>query len=317
MLPMCRRIFLVVAISSVLAAPAAQSQALLIYHVPLRGQIELNASRLVARTIEAAEQQGGVAIVLDVASSGGQIDAAELIARDLDATVVPTYAFVNPQAWGVAALVVLAADSVFMLPESSLGAGSLSPNPITRMPDAARSVMVRALQSQVARRGLDPRLGEAMVNDKIAIKGVVESGSLLTLAADAALQLGVADAKVDSLHALFERVAPEEAELVTVGTEWISATVSVVNHNWRDVRVYIVRAGSRFRLGTVTSMNEEVFTVPEAFLGYGAGMRILAEVIGSSEQVTTDQITLERGLVIEWVIENVLSLSNYIYFVRF
>src|SRR5690606_36702747 len=44
--------------------------------------------------------------------------------------------------------------------------------------------------------------------------------------------------------------------------EMRDARVDVSNFNWLDMAIYAVRGGMRVRLGTVTSMNRERFTIP-------------------------------------------------------
>lgn len=296
--------------------PRILAQDVAVYHVAITGSIDLGAQRLVARALQAAEDAGGSAVILEIRSPGGRFDMAQLIMDDVEATGLSVYALVGAEAWGAAALVALAADSLFMGPSSSIGAGRPPTKATAELTEPALGALGRAFSRLAERRGVDARLGEAMVRTGPGIPGVVRADSLLTLDAGPAVDLRVAVAEVADLPALLQHIDLGGATVVTVGTAWKEATIEVTNHNWGDVRIYVLRGGSRFRLGTVTSMNQELFEVPAAFLGPGSRIQLLAEVIGSSRRVTTDPIYVEPGLVIQWVIENVLSQSNYFVWVR-
>ncbi len=310
-----RSVLLLVGTLTALAVPPTHAQRLLVYHLPVTGRPDFALTRLVERALESAEQSGAVALILEIRSSGGRVDASQLLMEAIAATGVPVYALVSEHAWGPAALVALAADSVFMAPGSSVGAGESAPM-LDDLPRPAQRALRDAFRSLVERWGVDPLIGEAMVDRQVAIPGVVGSDELLTLDATSAVKLGLAAAQVDSLDDLLSELDLVGAEIVTVGREWTTTTISVTNRNWQDVRIYLVRSRARYRLGTVTSMNAQVFEIPQNRLPTGAVIQVLAEVIGSSEHVATEEVRVQPGLVIEWVIGNVLSHSSYFYFVR-
>ncbi len=224
------------------------------------------------------------------------------------ASKVPIYVLLTHEARGPAALVALAADSIFMTSRASIGAGAAM--------RVKASQYAETLGFLFERRGLDRRLGEALVNREIELDGIVESGELLTLDTDDAVELGVAAAKVDDFDEVLGLLGLEDAEVISLFEEPINTTVMVTNHNWRDIRIYLLRSGARYRLGTVTSMNSATFLIPRECLSPGSRIQVLGEVIGSSEQITTERITVQQGLIIEWVVENALSQSSYFYYVR-
>jgi membrane-bound ClpP family serine protease len=299
-----------------LAAPAASAQAPAVYRVSVTGPITLEVRGVIAKAIETAEREGGTAVILDLASPGGRFDIAQLIVSDIAATDIPVYALVSQHAWGAAALISLGADSIFMAPQTSLGASPNAESESRRISPAAQEVMQHEFGMLTMRRGLDSRIGEAMVNRDIAIPDLVRAGTLLTLTAASAVRVGVAAAGVDDLNGLLRHTGFVGTEVVTVGAAWTGTTVRTTNYNTRDLRIFLVRGQSRFRLGTVTSMNTAEFDVPEAMLPTGASIRVQAEVIGSSERVSTEAIRVESGLLIEWVLEATLIHSNYFVTVR-
>jgi hypothetical protein len=95
-----------------------------------------------------------------------------------------------------------------------------------------------------------------------------------------------------------------------IATRAEGATLEVHNDHLQDVNIYAVRAGTRFRLGTVLSNTTETFTVPPAMLMPG-DFRLLADPIGSARTFLTDPLLVQPGQVIEFNVQNYLNLSTY------
>ena len=95
-----------------------------------------------------------------------------------------------------------------------------------------------------------------------------------------------------------------------------SATVKVTNNNWNNMDVYMVRGGSRYRLGTVTSMSTEVFRVPQTLVGNTGGVQLLADPIGSSVTYLSPTIFVNAGETIRFDVQNQLSISSVSIFSR-
>ncbi len=192
-----------------------------VVRVPVRGVIELGLAPFIARAIHEAEAGGARAVVLDIQTPGGRIDAAERIVNALKDAKVPTYAFVNRQAFSAGALIALATDGIYMRPGGVLGAATPVTGSGTKAPEKIVSAMRSEMRALAEARGLDPRIAEAMVDEDIAIEGVVEKGKLLTLTTDEAVRVGYAR-QVADWNALM-------LELHTVG-----APVSTARINWAE-----------------------------------------------------------------------------------
>ncbi len=309
------RIAVVSALLAMILVDAAAAQPPLVHHVSLRGQIQLEHSRIVERAFNVAGRDGAAAVVLELDVTGGSAQAAQLIVQHVERAAVPNVAWVN-RAWGAGAMIALATDTTLVTPSSSIGANPTGSTESATLSEPAMRALVSDLRRLVRRRGADPNLGEAMLNPAFAINGLVKSGELLTLTGDQAIELGLATAEVSDLDGVLQRIQLDDAEVVPLGAGYTGTTVKVTNRNSRDIRIFLVRSTNRYRLGTVTSLNERQFTVPENLLVGGSTIRMQVEIIGSSESVSTDPIRVEPGLVIEWVIETSLSRSNYFVWIR-
>ena len=110
-------------------------------------------------------------MILDVNTLGGRVDAALQIIDAIGAANVPVYAFVDPRAISAGALISISTDSVFMTADATLGASTVVDAQGSKVSEKAQSVMRAQFRALAERRGLDPRIGEAMVDETIAIDG--------------------------------------------------------------------------------------------------------------------------------------------------
>ena len=310
----------VTAVLAALALPpvaATHAQERTVYLIRVAGSVEVDLSDLVGATLQAAEREPGSLVVLDIGSSGGRMDIAQLIVDDLQRTSVPVYALVSGRAWQAAALLALAADSIFMVTDASIGAGDGRGPRRFRMPGAVLDALRRDFGTLAARQGVDPEIGEAMVDEAVEIPGVVRRNQLLTLGASGAVELGLAAGHVVDLDDMLTMLEVVDASVQVVGeTQSTGVTVEIMNYNLSTVRILVIRAGARYRLGMVATNGSSTFEIAESLLPNGARIQVVAEVIGGSGRVATDEIRVQPGLVIQWTIETRLSQSNFFYFVR-
>lgn len=224
------RRWVLVLVVAALASPGMVAAQQTVHRITVSGTIELGLAPYVARGIEEANAAGATLIVLDIETPGGRIDAAQQIVKAVIGSDVPVYALVNVHAWSAGAVIALAADSIYMTPASSIGAAT----PVTGAGEKAPEKIVSAMRSEMRalaeRRGLDPRIAEAMVDEEIAIEGVIAQGRLLTLTAQEAVELGVAAAEVDGLDGLLDRAGIQRAELVTVRINWAEKLVRFLSN---------------------------------------------------------------------------------------
>jgi len=184
----------------------------------------------VERAISEAEENGAVAVVLDIETPGGRIDAEQQIVKAILACNLPVYALVNAHAWSAGAVIALAADSIYMVPGSSIGAAT----PVTGSGEKASEKVVSAMRGDMRalaeRRGIDPHLLEAMVDEDIAIPDVIDAGKLLTLTAGEAVRLGVAAAEVESLGGMLDRLGLGGVPVVTPAINWAEHLVRFLSN---------------------------------------------------------------------------------------
>lgn len=210
--------------------PAVQApQGAPVYRVPVTGVIELGLAPFIERSVREAETRGARALVLDMDTPGGRVDAAQRIVDALGDAEVPTYAFVNRRAFSAGALISLATDRIYMRPGSVIGAAT----PVTGSGEKAPEKIVSAMRSEMRAlaeaRGLDPAIAAAMVDEEIAVEGVSESGKLLTLTTEEAVSVGYAS-EVEDWDGLMEAVGTAGHPVRDMEVNWAERVVRFLTH---------------------------------------------------------------------------------------
>ena len=103
----------------------------------------------------------------------------------------------------------------------------------------------------------------------------------------------------------------EAVKAVEVSDRNAPVSLYVRNNNWLDARVYAVREGTRYRLGTVTSHVTEKFVLPRTVSGGVDGVQLLILPIGSNASYLTQSINVFPGDVLGLEVEEHLPLSSF------
>lgn len=207
----------------------APAQTGAVYRVPVTGVIELGLAPFIERSIEEAAASGARAVILDIDTPGGRVDAAERISDAISDASVPVYAYVNRRAFSAGALIALSTERVYMRPGSVMGAATPVDGSGTKAPEKIVSAMRSEMRALAEARGLDPGVAEAMVDEEVAIEGVVEAGKLLTLTTEEAVAIGYAH-EVEDFDALLTELGLADAPVVTTGVNWAERIVRFFSH---------------------------------------------------------------------------------------
>lgn len=211
----------------------AQTPSRVVYVAPIDGMIDLGLAPYIQRVLKEAEAAKAQAVVLEINTFGGRVDAAVQIRDALLGSKVQTIAFVNKRAISAGALISLAAHRIAMAGGGTIGAATPvqmgGPGGGT-LPTEEKTVSYvrKEFRATAEERGRPAQLAEAMVDADIAIPGVVEKGKLVTLSTAEALKLKVADWRADSLEQVLEQAGLAGAEVRRAGPNWAENVVRVL-----------------------------------------------------------------------------------------
>jgi membrane-bound serine protease (ClpP class) len=215
-------------------ADAAPGSGKVVLVAPINGMIDLGLGPFVARVLERAQEQRAAAVVLNIDTFGGRVDAAVAIRDSLLRSRVKTVAFVNKRAISAGALITLAAEKVVIARGGTIGAatpveigGSGESKPVG---EKTVSYVRKEFRSTADARGRPGLIAEAMVDADVEIPGVIEKGKLLTLTTDEAVKHKVADFVADDLNGVLAALQLSGAEVRFERENWAERVVRFLTH---------------------------------------------------------------------------------------
>jgi len=220
----------------------------LVYVIPIRKMIEPALLYVVRRGVNEAIRSDAAAIIFTMDTPGGRIDATQGILSVITKTDIPTYTFVESEAFSAGAIIAIGTKHIYMAPGSVIGAATpmmMSPmGGAQEMPDEVQEKMTSAVAAMVRaaaeQGGHDPELAEAMVRADVEyrLNGEIisEKGRLLTLTNEEASQLVgeeqrplLSEGTVKDLDELLETIGLADAEIRTLkvtGAERLARFIS-------------------------------------------------------------------------------------------
>ncbi len=164
-----------------------------VYILPIREDITPSLVYVVRRGVKEAIENRASLLVLDMDTNGGRVDSTEKIISILNQFKGQTATYVNDKAFSAGAYIAVATESIFMAPQSVIGAAApimLAPGAGPQeMPDTMEVKMTSALsalmRANAEKNGHNPNVVMAMIDKskelKIGDKVLCEKGQLLTL----------------------------------------------------------------------------------------------------------------------------------------
>jgi len=216
----------------------------------------------VKRSLDEAKDKGFEAVILEVDTLGGRVDAALDIRDALEDSALPVVSYVNKRAISAGALICLATGRITMAPGSTIGAATpVSIDPLGgsgELSEKEVSYVRGEFRATAERNGHSPLLAEAMVDadtevyavldgdvtilssgeveefrsrhEGIKIEEISPTSKLLTMTAAEAERLGFADSTPESVEALMEQMGLDPAQKVVSTSTWSEKLVRFLTH---------------------------------------------------------------------------------------
>jgi len=261
-----------------------------VFVVPVHGTIDKPLAMYLERALADAEEAGAAIIIFDIDTFGGLLDAADLIRKDLLDTTIPTVAFIDKNAASAGALIAYATDRIVMVPGASMGAATVVEGMGGEAaPDKYQSYMRGLMRATAEAKGRDPQIAEAMVDETLEVEGVSEAGQVLTLSAQEARKLGVADAILPSIDAVTEALGLAETAQVAhqeSGAERLLRFFA--NPVLQSILMLMMMSGLYFELqspgvgfaGLMAAVGAALFFAPHYMLGLVESWEVALFVLG-------------------------------------
>jgi len=228
------RIFCVLLLAALAVPSSAFSKT--VHVVPIEGVIDRGLAALVERAVDEAKAESVDAIVLDIDTPGGRLDAALIIRDAVLYAEITSIAFVNPRAISAGALISLACDHIVMVGGGTIGAATAVDMQGEKASEKVISYFRNEMKATAEKTGRDPKLAEAMVDEDVDIPDLAPEGKLLTMTTEEALEYKIAEHKIEAsveesqIQEILGLYELTDAEVVRVQTNWAEYIVRFLTH---------------------------------------------------------------------------------------
>ncbi|PZX50915.1 membrane-bound serine protease (ClpP class) [Algoriphagus chordae] len=209
-------------------------------------------TRRVKLALEKAEQEDVDLIIIEMDTYGGAVNDADEIRTMILNLKTPVYVFIDKDAASAGALISIATDSIYMAPGGSIGAATVvNGTDGAAAPDKYQSYMRSMMRSTAEAKGRDPKIAEAMVDEKIEIEGVSEAGSVITFSVSEAEKYGFCEGQYDSIKDILIAQNLEDAEIIEYETGFSEKIIAFfLNPAVSGFLILIIIGGLYFELQT-------------------------------------------------------------------
>ncbi len=211
-----------------------------VYVLEVKGTIDMGLAYFFERQIPQLNQAGGDAIILDIDTFGGRVDAATMMKNALLNSEIQTIAFINTKAISAGSLISLACDTIVMRSGATMGATTVVDGQSQKAGEKAQSYMREEMASTAESKGRNPDIAMAMVDESLDIDTLVfedgdtlfigdiegaSAGKLLTLRTSTALKYGMADYQMDSMDDVLDHFGFSASDVAEIEPTWSEAIV--------------------------------------------------------------------------------------------
>lgn len=210
-----------------------------IYKIPIEGTIDLGLPPFIERIIKEAESKGASAIIFEINTFGGRVDAATQIKDAILGTELLTVAFINRRAISAGALISLSCEKIFMTGGGLIGAATAvdmsgkkgSEKVISFMREEMASTAEKTGRSKVIARGMvDEELNFTHISvggDSLKVEDIEgrKEGKLISLTTDQAVKYKIADGKADNIEGLLDSLNMSSYNIIDKNENWSEAVV--------------------------------------------------------------------------------------------
>ncbi len=210
--------------------PFIFSQRKKVYYGEITSEIDLSMAPYVSRIIDEANKENADAVIFKINTFGGRVDAATQIKDAILSSKALTIAFINNRAISAGSLIALSCVKIVMVPGGSIGAATVVDQSGHKLSEKYQSFMRSEMRSIAEKNGRRTDIAQGMVDERIVVKGLVDSTQLITLTTDEALKYKIADTAVTNFDELLAAFNLKGAKVITVEPNWAEEFVKFLNN---------------------------------------------------------------------------------------
>lgn len=283
----------------------AQNSKPLIYKINIKKNIGSTTWVYLQNGLHQAKEKEADYVLLHINTYGGGVLEADSMRTAVLNSPIPVLAFIDNNAASAGALISIACDSIFMRSSGSMGAATVVSGEGEQAPDKYQSYMRGIMRATAEAQGRDtlivgndttlvwkrdPKIAEAMVDQRIVVAGLVDSTQVLTLTANQALELDYCDGIAENI----DEIAYRYLQLTDYTIETYNATFYdeikgfLTNGVVQAFLIMIIVGGIYFEIKTpglglptaIAITASILYFTPLYLQGYAQSWEVLVFVVG-------------------------------------
>lgn len=238
-------------VQSVFSGNADTAGKVMVYKFDIKKEIAPPVWRSTKMAVEEAVAVNADLILIEMSTYGGMLESADSIRTKLLECDIPVYVFINHNAASAGALIAIACDSIYMSAGSTIGAATVVDQAGQVVPDKYQSYMRAMMRSTAEATGRDPNIAQAMVDPRIRIEGVIDSGQVLTFTATEALKFDFCDGIAEDVRGVMRTAGIDEYEIIEQDLTALDKIIGfLINPIVSGILIMIIVGGIYFELQT-------------------------------------------------------------------
>lgn len=246
---------------------SAAKEQKLVYQIDIKKEIDNTTRIYLSNGLSEANSLGADAILLHMNTYGGLVDAADSMRTAILYSPVPVYVFIDNNAASAGALISIACEKIFMRKGANIGAATVVNQTGAAMPDKYQSYMRSMIRSTAEAHGKDtiiqgndttykwkrdPLIAEAMVDERVVVPNLIDTGKVLTFTADEAMQWGYCDGIAETPDEVITKyLGYKEYELKKYEPSWYDNMKGfLMNPMLQSILIIIIIGGIYFEMQT-------------------------------------------------------------------
>ena len=276
----------------------------LVYKFNIKENIAPAIWRQTKQAFDAAESLKADLFLIHMNTYGGTVVDADSIRTRILNSKIPVVVFIDNNAASAGALISLACDRIYMRTGSSFGAATVVNQTGEKMPDKYQSYMRATMRATAESHGKDtiingqdttyrwkrdPRIAEAMVDERIYIPNVIDSGKILTFTPAEAMKNGYCEGICENVAEVLKLNHLENARIVEYKPTALEKFIGfMVNPIVSGILIMLILGGIYFEMQSpgigfalgVAIVGALLYFSPLYLEGLAANWEILMFVVG-------------------------------------
>jgi membrane-bound serine protease (ClpP class) len=239
----------------------------LIYKIDIKREIDNTTQLYLSKGLAEAQLLNADAVLIHLNTYGGQVDMADSMRTAILYNPIPVYVFIDNNAASAGALISIAAKKIYMRKGANIGAATVVNQMGEAMPDKYQSYLRAMIRSTAEAHGKDtivqgrdtvfrwvrdPSIAEAMVDERIVVPNLIDSGKVLTFTAEEAVRWGYCDGIAESVDEVVrQHLGFSTYRLERYSPSWLDNLKGfLMNPAIQSIFILIIIGGIYFELQT-------------------------------------------------------------------